>query len=922
MKTIGKMFFPVALGMFAVSSAFASYKMEKLADRIVLTKTESGNKGTENVINSGNPTTPTLLNTPGNFLGSSPVQGAASPFGITVVNDTIWVANHKKASGNLTIKKYRINPTGVPLLQLAGTLNVNAAEIDSISGIAYDGNGNLLMMKGFNFAVGTSISIQFISNPRIFVYNLATSTVTSTITPNLTGLGTGSGLVGFNGVSYNPAGNGGAGSFWTKEIASSKFVEYSLAGAQINVAGYFSDDFAGGFGFDATNGTLHDVGGNQAGFAANDIFVLDNTATFLGGNTPLFGEYSNASLTGRFFNNVVRKNVTITSGTYDAYFALAFNTDFVGATIFAFEGASASLQPDVELDGEIGTEFIENPLLGGTEVDYLIHDFGDVTMGSTGTYDLVVSNKGQATLAIDSVVVMTASGNPTLFSLGTNLNGTIVAPGSSATTQVNFVPTTQNPPGTPFFAFLRVYTNDENPSKQALFYGNGVSVTQPVGGFAACLPVAGAVDQVELKWSVPGVALSDTMRYDDNDTDGGVGAGASTIELANKFTNNTGSTIYVTSASFLVNNATNVVGLASNVVLYPWNSFSNTPGTSPILGGSGTQVNITNANLGQFITFNFPLAVEVISGASFVASAKVTAIAASTFPIGIDDFGATVPATLHWARVNSGTWSDISTIAAIATDIPMVRANYTLVECIAGPVPGSSSVGNNDNLYLTPVNDVASVISAQLINKATKKVAVSSKSGNQVFDTNALLSFKLHSSNVATFTPNANNIVAGAEALPYVTGQDVYSFIDTNPDQNFPSSTGGVKTVYYKIIAVYNEGPSDPKSANVSVTVTDLNENTNVAPTDFELVGNYPNPFNPTTKIEFTVKTAQNAELSVYNVNGQLVKTLVSGKVEAGTQNVVWDATDFAGNRVASGIYFSKLSTENGSQTKKMLLLK
>jgi hypothetical protein len=86
---------------------------------------------------------------------------------------------------------------------------------------------------------------------------------------------------------------------------------------------------------------------------------------------------------------------------------------------------------------------------------------------------------------------------------------------------------------------------------------------------------------------------------------------------------------------------------------------------------------------------------------------------------------------------------------------------------------------------------------------------------------------------------------------------------------------------------------------------------------------NYPNPFNPTTTIDFTVKELAPVSVKIYNVSGQLVKTLVNDRFEPGvTHQVSWDGRNDAGQAVSSGVYFYKLVTKNFTQTKKMVLLK
>ena len=72
-------------------------------------------------------------------------------------------------------------------------------------------------------------------------------------------------------------------------------------------------------------------------------------------------------------------------------------------------------------------------------------------------------------------------------------------------------------------------------------------------------------------------------------------------------------------------------------------------------------------------------------------------------------------------------------------------------------------------------------------------------------------------------------------------------------------------------------------------------------------VGVSPNPFNPRTEIEFVLTRPNLAQLNVYNLRGQLVRSLANGQLEAGTYTLVWDGTDDAGSRMGSGTYFARL---------------
>ena len=101
-------------------------------------------------------------------------------------------------------------------------------------------------------------------------------------------------------------------------------------------------------------------------------------------------------------------------------------------------------------------------------------------------------------------------------------------------------------------------------------------------------------------------------------------------------------------------------------------------------------------------------------------------------------------------------------------------------------------------------------------------------------------------------------------------------------------------------------------------------EHTNI-PKSIRLFQNYPNPFNPVTSIQFTVNSGQSplhTTLEIYNIRGQLVRTLVDEDKPGGNYAVLWDGKDKAGKEVSSGIYFYKLTAGSSSEVKKMVLLK
>jgi len=133
----------------------------------------------------------------------------------------------------------------------------------------------------------------------------------------------------------------------------------------------------------------------------------------------------------------------------------------------------------------------------------------------------------------------------------------------------------------------------------------------------------------------------------------------------------------------------------------------------------------------------------------------------------------------------------------------------------------------------------------------------------------------------------------------------------------------------HELMYVYNEWANDvpnvqsltPEFQGGSVA---LESRTPAAalPTEFGLSQNVPNPFNPSTIVEYALPKDAQVNLSIYNVLGQHVTTLVNEMQRAGRQTVTWDGTDASGVSVASGVYFYKLRAGDYSNTKKMLLLK
>ena len=92
-------------------------------------------------------------------------------------------------------------------------------------------------------------------------------------------------------------------------------------------------------------------------------------------------------------------------------------------------------------------------------------------------------------------------------------------------------------------------------------------------------------------------------------------------------------------------------------------------------------------------------------------------------------------------------------------------------------------------------------------------------------------------------------------------------------------------------------------------------------PIDYSLEQNFPNPFNSSTRLQFSIPSETHVKLSIHNVMGQGVKFLIDQQLQAGVHSVLWDATDESGSPVANAVYLYTVQSEFGIKTKKMVVL-
>ncbi|MBN2829540.1 MAG: T9SS type A sorting domain-containing protein, partial [Candidatus Cloacimonetes bacterium] len=125
---------------------------------------------------------------------------------------------------------------------------------------------------------------------------------------------------------------------------------------------------------------------------------------------------------------------------------------------------------------------------------------------------------------------------------------------------------------------------------------------------------------------------------------------------------------------------------------------------------------------------------------------------------------------------------------------------------------------------------------------------------------------------------------------------------------------------FYYVVTEYYEGISIPSVEFVFDTAVEIEEDVN--PLVTELLGNYPNPFNPTTNIAYSLAVTGNVKIDIYNIRGQHVVTLTDEVQSAGKHVIQWNGKDANNNDCATGLYMYRFQTKGVNTIKKAMLLK
>ncbi len=190
----------------------------------------------------------------------------------------------------------------------------------------------------------------------------------------------------------------------------------------------------------------------------------------------------------------------------------------------------------------------------------------------------------------------------------------------------------------------------------------------------------------------------------------------------------------------------------------------------------------------------------------------------------------------------------------------------------------------------------------------------------------------------AVYEPDTNRVKLTWKPNTEADLKEYYVYKDINPNFTLDSTKRiailsdtlfydrlekGTQKVYYKVTATDNSGNQSYPSAEVNVTITNVNEATITDNYEYALYQNYPNPFNPTTTLSYRLKDDSEVRIKIYSISGELIKTIIEGSKSKG-----YNETQIDLSNMASGIYLYRLEvTGKGkipvfNDLKKMVLVK
>ena len=272
----------------------------------------------------------------------------------------------------------------------------------------------------------------------------------------------------------------------------------------------------------------------------------------------------------------------------------------------------------------------------------------------------------------------------------------------------------------------------------------------------------------------------------------------------------------------------------------------------------------------------------------------------------------TLPAKLEEAMSGGDEWIGIGSIAATQSATYEFLVHTLIDSNSSGPNLSYLKVSAHpENPFTYSFSEVASGYSVDNLVPGTPSGLAGSAGAGEI-----LLNWSGVSDEDFQFYAIYKSLIGGFDpsSMDYFAASVDTFFIDTE--------VGGDTTYYYIVSAFDFNGNEGGYSNEASGNIVGLEDGYALIPTDYELAQNYPNPFNPVTTIAYALPEAGTISLVIYDLSGKEVIRWEEEINRAGYFRKIWNGTNYAGNKVSTGIYFYRLQAGDFVRTRKMVLLK
>ncbi|MFH1278460.1 MAG: C25 family cysteine peptidase [Candidatus Eisenbacteria bacterium] len=356
--------------------------------------------------------------------------------------------------------------------------------------------------------------------------------------------------------------------------------------------------------------------------------------------------------------------------------------------------------------------------------------------------------------------------------------------------------------------------------------------------------------------------------------------------------------------------------------------LTSTEGDVTILGGDGECGALPVSGTGWMGTFSASVAVGCPEPANLAFHLEVTAengfVSSLDFDMPVGGWFDDMEEYRAWSvgapddDASSGIWARLDPIGTLQDGHPIQPEDdhtpgagthcYVTGNGTIGGTAGENDVDGGKTTLFTPVFDLSDAVGATIGYWRWYSNSWGNDPDNDWWDVDATAdgmsweSLEHTSQTIAAWTEQTFDLAA------YVPLTDQVQIRFVASDEGSGS--------------LVEAGVDDFILAAVRVVYTDVEGAESGPPAKLALGMNTPNPFNPTTTIHFDLPKPAVVELSIYDITGRRVATLVSGKLEAGRHEAVWTGRGVDGQAAGSGLYFSRLKADGETKTRKMLLLK